>query len=311
MYTDLKNFGRIANRDAASLLLSPTALYGATPLQARIYDRTFLSRSIVHARPGDFSPEHFADLAFAAQTLSARIVENRGGGAAAIAELVEHYRGPAAQAMCTALETAGQHSTLYRNALNKIAGASVDSQQTLGTLGLMLFTATGCLGDQAQAIEIVERFAAQRLARGLYTTETSVGAGFDAAAERAEPDVTMSLMRVVGEVGRLPLRPLSTDPAGTVIGMLASGPHDITDVNRDVSRQHLRIWRENNHWYAQGLGSTNGTVLISGDTRETRVIEPPRAMRKPGVVYPPAEILHSDMLKLGATTTFLVWRVME
>lgn len=77
----------------------------------------------------------------------------------------------------------------------------------------------------------------------------------------------------------------------------------------DVSRRHLRVWAEDGRWWAQGLGSTNGSTLISGDTRETRVIEPARVDRERGADYPPVEILNSDTLCLGATTQFLVMQM--
>ena len=80
----------------------------------------------------------------------------------------------------------------------------------------------------------------------------------------------------------------------------------ITDVGADASREHLRIWLEGGRWYAQGLGSTNGTVLESGAGDGDIVIEPPRDQREPGKIYPPVEIENSDRLHLGLYTTFLV-----
>ena len=74
----------------------------------------------------------------------------------------------------------------------------------------------------------------------------------------------------------------------------------------DASREHLRIWLQGEHWYAQGLGSTNGTVLESGAGDGDIVIEPPRDQREPGKIYPPVEIENSDRLHLGLYTTFLV-----
>ena len=102
------------------------------------------------------------------------------------------------------------------------------------------------------------------------------------------------------------IHPLSRDPRGTVIGSLPKTSPSITDVGADASREHLRIWLEGEHWYAQGLGSTNGTVLESGAGDGDIVIEPPRDQREPGKTYPPVEIENSDRLHLGLYTTFLV-----
>lgn len=49
---------------------------------------------------------------------------------------------------------------------------------------------------------------------------------------------------------------------GSIIGALALEDGAVTDVGLDVSAKHLRIFAENNAWYAQDLGSTNGTHLI-------------------------------------------------
>lgn len=102
------------------------------------------------------------------------------------------------------------------------------------------------------------------------------------------------------------IHPLTRDPRGTVIGSLPKTSPSITDVGADASREHLRIWLEGEHWYAQGLGSTNGTVLESGARDGDIVIEPPRDQREPGKIYPPVEIANSDRLHLGLYTTFLV-----
>nr|WP_240138950.1 FHA domain-containing protein [Collinsella aerofaciens] len=96
------------------------------------------------------------------------------------------------------------------------------------------------------------------------------------------------------------IHPLTRDPRGTVIGSLPKTSPSITDVGTDASREHLRIWLEGGRWYAQGLGSTNGTVLESGAGDGDIVIEPPRDQREPGKIYPPVEIENSDRLPLGS-----------
>ena len=101
--------------------------------------------------------------------------------------------------------------------------------------------------------------------------------------------------------------PVTRDPRGTVIGSLPKTSPSITDVGADASREHLRIWLEGEHWYAQGPWIANGTVLGIGCRRRTIVvIEPPRDQREPGKIYPPVEIENSDRLHLGLYTTFLV-----
>lgn len=170
----------------------------------------------------------------------------------------------------------------------------------------MLFIVCGCLGKPDAAIDIVQDYASNVLELTINTTETNFGPAFPKAESDQESDAQLGLMRIVNGKAQPPIEELTCDPAGTVIGALATGPHAITNVGFDVSRNYLRIWRENGTWWVKGLSSTNGTTLISGDSRKIYTIEPPRAQREPGKDYGPVEISMSDTLCLGTTTRFLV-----
>ena len=84
--------------------------------------------------------------------------------------------------------------------------------------------------------------------------------------QKLEQAQALGLLRMVGGLvsgGLHWVQPLSD---GVEIGALALGPDDINDVEPDVSGHHLRIWcNEAGRWCVQGLGSSNGTVLISGE----------------------------------------------
>lgn len=307
LYLDLKVFGRISNREAAALLLSPTFLYGGQPIVDRLTDRTFLSREIVHANPRTTPPDRFGDLSQASLTLFSRLVSQLGGGQPALDAVRRHYRDEASATMRQVLDGNGLDGSLYANALTKIEQAQLAPGHDRGILYLMLFAATGCLGDPLAATRVVDGFVASKLAADLHTVETTVGEDFAAATEAAPGRPTgLGLLRIVDGMVKAPLHMLSSAPEGTVLGALASGPADITDVDGDVSRRHLRIWREGSRWLAQGLESTNGSTVISGDTRDVRIIEPPRRLRDASAEYPPVELLNSDTICLGATTRFLV-----
>ena len=73
-----------------------------------------------------------------------------------------------------------------------------------------------------------------------------------------------------------------------------------------VSRRHLRIWSESGTWFAQGLGSTNGTTLTSGETGAKTVVELPSDERGDADERPVVEIANGDVLHLGSETAFLV-----
>lgn len=312
MFADLKDFGRISNRDAALTLLSTNVPYGETSLRARACDdRTFLSRHVVHALPGQIPTKQFVDLTKAAIMLFRMIVRNLGDDGETLAEVEQHYAGPASKAMGEALTSFSLDATLYANARDRISDGTYPLPQDKTKLLIMLFVATGCLGDPAEAIRLVGAYTQTFLSQGLTTTETRVGKGFVTASdEGSHQDVCLGLLRLVGAAAQGALLPLSTTPRGTVIGALASAPEDINTVDFDVSRQHLRVFRDTDGvWYARGMGSTNGTILISGDTHERIVVEPPRYQQDLSLAYPPVPIANSDILCLGRTTRFLVMNI--
>lgn len=313
LYDDLKRFG-IKNNDAAKILLDLDATCRAgsktVTMRDRIEDRTFLSREVVHGEPGHIHPRFIADVAGATMTIASRIARSGGGSGSAQAareNLAAHYSGDAALAMIDALEQNGIDGAVYRNALERISCAPLPNERNRGILYLMLFTGTGCYADPARAAAIVEQFAKSRLAQGLYTTEMDVDEQAAGLAEDEQAGRRLGLLRMVGNKARGTVYQLSTDPEGTVIGALASGMRDIADVDRDVSRRHLRIYRNEDHWYAQGLGSTNGSTMVSGLDQTLHIIEPARGARLAGATYPPVEIGPGDLLRLGATTSFLVF----
>lgn len=322
MYADLKAFGRLSYRETADLLLGHSATPTAMALAARVHDRTFLSREIVHAAPGGLASKGYGNIAQRALDLMPRLIDARlAAGArdetAARAEILERYLGPSANAMAAALDANGLPGTLYLNARDNLHHVRLIHESDRPPLPLMLFIAAGCLGDPASAVRTVETYLTGKLSTDLHTTETNLGAG------TTRPDPTsnggsrrlpvIGLLRIVDGLAKEPLHRLSCDPEGTVIGAMPTSGNRISDVDRDVSRNHLRIWRDpsSGSWLAQGLGSTNGTIVISGEDRSARVVEPPRRDRRQGAAYPPIPLLNSDMIRLGATTFFLVVQMVD
>lgn len=309
LYNDLRSFGGVKQLDAARALIDAHVAQGAMLLEKAASNRSYLTRYIVHRPPDQCSPGLYGDLALATLGLIASISDHLGEGDAAQQAILDHYRGPAADAMADILDEYGLDGNLYRNAVKRIDTSDDHDDREKGTLFAMLFIATGALADPARGTEIVESYCADKMGRYFGTRETTAGERFDArvatdADTFAVP--TLGLLRINGDNVNMRVYPLSRDPRGTIIGSLPKTSPAITDVGTDVSREHLRIWLENGHWYAQGLGSTNGTVLEPGTGGERIVVEPPRSTRKRGKSYPPVEIHNSDRLQLGLYTTFLV-----
>lgn len=304
LFTDLRTFG-ITNRDAASVLLSDSVMYGAVSPRKRIYDKSFLSRKVVHAQPQDMPP--LADSTVAALKLSSRILKP-GENRFTLQEIVEHYAGPACERMGRSLEAYGSHGagTFYRNTVQRIMVLDLECELNRAILLVVLFIIVGSTGDARQAAQLTEAIARKKLGVDFGTLETTSAAR---VTQTRQPVPALALLRTIDGVVRPPLFTLSTDEPGTIVGCMPSGPSTIADVDADVSREHLRIWFEDGNWYVQDLGSTKGTSVISGATRQTIVVAPPRRDRDREArtsASEPVRISNSDVICLGATTRFLV-----
>lgn len=307
LYDDLHHFGGMSNVDAARVLLSARVGPGGTSPRDRVTSRTFLSRNVVHANPDDVNPAMFADFDVSAQTICSCVLRRHGNDRAA---LVEHYAGDAATRMEGALKSCGRDSQVYANEVARLSCVRLRSEPDRCALLLFLFCACGCLADASHAASLVEEFARRRLAQDISTVQDSVETA-GSLAELADASQlgprSLGLLRMIDGVGRPPI--LALEPSGSLVGSLAQGPGAVNDVEPDVSRQHLRIWREGERWLCQGLHSTNGTSIVSGADGEVISVEPPRSRQNAKFDYPPQELREGDTLCLGKSTRFLVMRI--
>ncbi len=289
LYNDIRSFGGLKHLEIARMLINGNSYLGSTLLEKCSSNRSYLTRYIVHRKPDQCAPSIYSDFTVTTLNLSAAICSKLGGGESAYQAIAEHYRGPAANEMMSALASYKLDSRLYANALNRIDNFDGNAVREKSTLFLMLFVATGALADPVQGVATVERFCDSKTGGHFGTTETTVGRGFMSSLEQPHTVApNLGLLRTHADnCADMQIHPLTRDPRGTVIGSLPKTSPSITDVGADASREHLRIWLEGEHWYAQGLGSTNGTVLESGAGDGDIVIEPPRDQREPGKVYPP------------------------
>lgn len=306
MFADLRSFGGINNKEAARELLTGETSYGGSAPRDRINERTFLSRQIVHATPAQVHPEFFNDFFQSAQTITGKIVSNLGT-ATAHEETAAHYGSAAAEAMATLLTQYSLDGNLYRNAVRRINAAQFPAQADKAVLLVMLFLICGCLGDPDTAVKTARKFMEQKLAFTFTTLEPEFLDNGQDAKPAPSPE-RLGFIRIDNGIARSSVYPLSTANEGTVIGMLATGKNGINDVGIDVSRKHLRVFKHGDAWFAQGLGSTNGSTLLSGADKSIHEIEPKRSA-KPTMPSPPVRIHQGDTLCLGGTTQFLVLQI--
>lgn len=306
LFADLRTFGGITNKEAAQELLTDETSYGGRSPRSRITERTFLSRQVVHAAPTEVHPEFFADFTQSAQTITGKIASNLGT-AQAQETIIAHYSGPAANAMAAQLTRYSLDGNLYLNAVDRINAAPFPALNDKAVLLTLLFLICGCLADPDIAVKTARKFMGQKMAF-TFTTLKSEFIAKQPPAGQAEAPVQLGLVRVDNGIVRSSVYPLSTNEEGTLIGLLATGENAINDVGIDVSRNHLRVFSRNGAWFAQDLGSTNGSQLISGSDKSVTTIGSIGGGTEPTA---PTRIEYGDTLQLGAATQFLILRLAE
>lgn len=292
MFDLLKRRGGITHRELAGIVLSKRPLPSGRSPRDLAHERSWLSHSVVHAPVGSLSPRYFGDWGGAAVCVLGRL-RSRRGRAMTADEVVSMLAGEPGRAMDRALELCREDACLYRNAVERFAGGEGLVPGERAEALLVLFVAAGCSADARAAVSYAMEYAHDTLGRRADTPTVSpvVDAGREA---RSVPSTKLGLIRI--EDGYVTGNPhwLPVSEEGAVVGALAMGDDDITDVGPGVSGRHLRVWyEENDGWFAEDLGSKNGTERIDGVSRD-------RVRLETGVPMPlrPAD----ELVLAGATT---------
>lgn len=304
LFEELRKQARISNRDAALILLSTRPIYAGRSPRDRIGERTFLSREVVHVQPDRINPSIYGDFFQSAQTITSRLVGVNGWGDDAYRQVAVRYAGEAASYMTDLLNAYGREGRIYANTVMRVCSLQLARESDRAVLLVLAFVAVGCLADPRAASELVERFMREKLARSFGTVITDVQPKVQQTLYDT-PDM-LGLVRVVNGAIRPPIYPLSQGPKGTIIGSLPSAESSITDVEVDVSRQHLIVWYQNQQWWCQGLDSTNGTFLIRGRSGDIVTVEAPRSSRPATATASPVAFEAGDTICLGRRTRFQV-----
>ena len=303
-----KSFAGISNRDLANVILTSRPLAGGrSPRERALEDKTYLSRSIVRSKPGDLLPSVFSDFAESAHSLYS-MMRSSSRFARTTEQIVACFSGEGAAMMAQACRNFQLDGVLYMNTVRRIMQIQGISEADRAYLLVLLFLQVGCLQDTRQAALDVLQMA-ERMFSSAPETQTAGSYERENSQEGAFEDVRLALFRVRNK--RLSGSPhlLSVDPQGTEIGYLSMSPESITDVEETVSRRHLLIFRdESGRWFARGLGSRNGSLLISGDDRSEVIIEPPRS-RAEGFQKRDVQINPGDKLVLARDTIFMVMQM--
>ena len=288
LYNDIRSFGGLKHLEIARMLINGNSYLGSTLLEKCSSNRSYLTRYIVHREPDQCAPAIYSDFAVTTLNLSAAICSKLGGGESAYQAIAEHYRGPAANEMMSALASYKLDSRLYANALNHIDNFDGNAVREKSTLYLMLFTTAAGRSLAPSGVATVRSALRQQDRRALWHHRNYRRTWLyeQPGPSRALSPPTSSLLRTHADncADSMQIHPHAI--ARHDSGSLPKTSPNITDVGADASREHLRIWLEGGHWYAQGLGSTNGTVLESGAGDGDIVIEPPRSVASPANLSP-------------------------
>uniref|UniRef100_UPI00359C650D FHA domain-containing protein n=1 Tax=Collinsella bouchesdurhonensis TaxID=1907654 RepID=UPI00359C650D len=295
MFDVFKRSCGIKHNELAEMVLSSRPLSDGRSPQSRTSDRSWVSRFIVHAPAGSLQERYFADYARATARIMSRL-RTHGSKVTDAQQLLDVICGDAGRAMDAALAACHQDAYLYRNVLDRIVLGSGTTIDERAEAALVLFVSVGCSGNVNRAVAYTSDYI-----RSMHVSLMST----PAMAKVNTPDSSSSdawtphlgLIRV--RDGYVCGNPHWIEPTeeGVIIGALALGVDDITDVGPDVSAEHARVWYTEQHgWLVRDLGSSNGTSLVDGANRAQCEVSGDATVS-----------LHAgDELRVGADTVFAV-----
>lgn len=300
LFSAMKKLGGISYKELASLILSGRPLSDGRSPVSRVHDRTWVSRFVVHAPVGTLQEQYFCDFGVSALRIVARLKAHEGKRLDND-QIISLVRATDKHRMEEALAGCHQSTTLYRNTLERIIDEPGYSPDEHAEAAMVLFVATGCLGDVRRAVAYATEYT--RTIHGGHLTTPAAGPA--TPGMRGEPEVApvLGLLRIVDGYAAGAPHWLSPAEEGTVLGALALSDGAINDVGSHASGTHARIWRAaDGRWMVEDLGSTNGTTLISGIDRAEVAVAAPGSTG----IAAPREIRPGDELRLADDTAFMV-----
>lgn len=290
----------ISNMELArAVLLEKSVTNGKSP-QELIEVRSSLSRYVVHVRPGEYTFGWLAQ--FDESVAKVMNLVKRSDRPHSDADIVSVLSGLATDEMRQAFDEAGLDGALFTNASKKFATSDSLSTAHAAQLLVALFVVAGCSGSPAEAVEFASNMA-DDLA-GTDALQTALPTETPAPPTRDK--LVFGAYRCVNDVIVSGIYRFDTSPQGTEIGSLSIADGSINNVGDGVSRRHARIWRDrSNNWWAEDLGSTNGTVHVSGIDGSRTAIKPRRSGQR-GDASHPVRLIPGDRLVLAGTTEFII-----
>ena len=242
MFSLFKTSFTLSHRAFAELLLSDLPLTNGQPTAQMAQDTSWLSRTIVHSQPGSLEDRYFADWSCASNQILHKLRE-KGYSNADIYTMI----AAATDTMAQALGACGRNGLLYRNAASRLVSSQPDKDDR-ALISIALVVSTACWCDPARAIAYIrDRFEFAENVRSFTPSSISF---CPCDLKQTGTEHAIGLLRIDNELvigGPYVIEPSAM---GSIIGALALEDGAVTDVGLDVSARHLRIFAENNAWYA-------------------------------------------------------------
>lgn len=289
----------INNKDLARAILMENSVTSGKSPQELIEVRSSLSRFVVHVKPDEYTYGWLAPFEQSIPKVMGLVKRSKRPHASR--DIVDVLSGAAADDMRASFEAHGMDGALYANVVNRLSREGVASVADTSELITALFVVAGCSGNPTTAAEYAIGLANRlSVASALQTALPE-----ETQSDNQKAPVSLGVYRCEGDVLLSGVYRLATDEAGTEVGALSLTAHSINDVGYGVSRQHARIWRDaDGSWWVEGLGSTNGTIHMSGANGKETVVEPPRSGRNDWIAAP-VRVQIGDRIVLAGTTEFV------
>lgn len=292
LYALFKNDFGITHRTLSQIILSDRPFRNGISPQQMAVNTSWLSRSVVHAPMDSLQSRYFADFTSSAQRVHSLLLQSGHTDAQISATIA------GSPLMPNALPRTDQSRFVYQNAVSRLSALPTGIESVRARTIVMLVITTGCTGNVADAIDRASSYlyADGRYVGRLTPSPTALGEPDQPLAKKPRDPERIALIRLIdGNVASNPY-PVEPDEIGITIGSLALGERAIADVDPDVSAEHARVYRKEDHWYACDLDSKNCTHLLPSASEVEKALEPEI----------PAQIEPGDRLLLASSTVFVV-----
>lgn len=255
LFDFLKKYGRIKHSEAAFLLLSGKPLSDGKSALARAAEPTWLSRFIVNAPQETLQRSYCSDPGISSIKVASRLVANHGTGKAL--DLVDSY---CKSMIACSLEPYGQACALFGNSYDRFRQAPGLSTCEHLEAVMVLCISTVVFGNVREAV--LYALNCCRNIWGGITASTPKASFFAEPKSKNIAAVPLGLLKVVDGCCNGSTYWIEPSTDGCVVGSMALGEFDISDVGPHVSAQHARIWSSDGLWFIEDLDSTNGTIVV-------------------------------------------------